>query len=95
MCFECGIKEFRPTVSKPQATFLIPGCFESFVAEIASTSETWKEVFKKKSSPLLIFICYRKSLIVTYVFYRAHCHKSDFSVLISRSPLIAILRLWL
>lgn len=46
----------------------------------------------------MTFICYRKSLIVMCTFYRAHClflgHKSDFSVLISRSPLTAVLKLW-
>lgn len=45
----------------------------------------------------MIFICYRKSLIVTCVFYKArclsHCYKSDFCVLISKSPLTAILKL--
>lgn len=53
----------------------------------------------------MIFICCRKSLIVCYcmlsyymcVFYKAyclsHCYKSDFSGLISRSPLTAILKL--
>lgn len=47
----------------------------------------------------MIFICYRKTLLVTFVFYKAHClahcYKSDFSVLISRSPFTAVLKLTL
>lgn len=46
----------------------------------------------------MAFICYRKSLIVTCTDYRARRlslgHKSDFSVLVSRSPLTTALTLW-